>query len=511
VLERVTLGQTRFSMPGVSTDARGNAVGKLGVLAFPAVDGAVRWLRLYADEDSLDDLLPSMKIVRGLTPMKSRAVLLVIPAASSYVLDRAARLARLAGGQTFTGSSRHYARYRDDRSPYGYDVADLGPAGSAAAEYVLHDEDGPTLYAREGELDAAGLILRLSLRRVPGGERLDAEGRAQLYVTVAAGLARGLLRYLLRNHVRAEVAAFDAEKRSVFAAPGEGEGALLLRVRDPAERVLATLRGVPGVTWFRPVNDNVAVEVGYQHPVALTSAASIFQRDRFYLFRGAADRLDVVKGPPVFSAAEHLGEARFAAGDALPAALVGPPPELGVRLTLTPTTTALRRVVGTLVGWEEVARLKKLIYALPPVLLSGHRIAASGRGLLILGNEGVDVVPLGTLLTEIAPGVLVPVGMDLTPRVPNEVLSSALEHQLGGPKDERRVTVFVHDGPPFFVPERELVPLERRVLARVPVPAAQKADDLYAQTPAAAGGRIVNDAVGRFSLWGFQASPPPKK
>ena len=500
MLERVTLGQTRFSMPGVGPDSRGVVVGKLGVLAFPTIDGVVRWLRLYADEDSLDDLLPSTRIVRALTPMKSRACLLTIPAATSYVLDRAARCARLAGGATHTGTSKHFVKYRDDRSPYGYDVADL-PSG-AAGEFVLHGDDGAAVYAREGELDPVGLILRLSLRRVPGGEKLDAEGRATLYVTVAAGLAPGLVRYLLRNAVRSEVAALDAEKRSVFAAPGDGVGALLLRVREVPERLLASLREVPGVTWFRPAGDNVAVEVGYAHPVALTSVASIFQRERFYLFRGAADRLDVVKGPPVFSAAEHLADLRLSPHVPRNLEATLPAPPLGVTLRLVPTTTAARRVVGTLVPWDEAHRLKKLVYGLPPVLLAGHRIAPSARGLLVLGNEGVDVVPLGTLLTEIAPDLLIPVGMDLVPRVPDEVLAAAIDH-VGGTVSGGRVTVFLHDGSAFFVPASELVPLERRVLARVPVPQADSVRELYTQ-PAVAAGRIVNDAVGRFALWGFQ-------
>jgi hypothetical protein len=500
MLERVTLGQTRFSMPGVAPDARGVVVGKLGLLAFPTLDGVVRWLRLYAQEDSLDDLLPATQIMRAITPMKSRALLMTIPASTSYVLDRAARCARLAGGATYTGTSKHFVKYRDDRSPYGYDVSDL-PSG-ASGEVVLHGDDGAAVYAREGELDPVGLILRLSPRRVPGGEKLDAEARATLYLTVAAGLAAGLVRYLLRNAVRCEVAALDPEKRSVFAAPGEGEGALLMRVREVPERLLSSLREVPGVTWFRPAGDNVAVEVGYAHPVALTSVASIFQRERFYLFRGAADRLDIVKGPPAFSSAEHLAELKLSPSPPRTLPAVAPAPELGVTLRLVPTTTAARRVVGTLVSWEEAARLKKLIYGLPPVLLAGHRVAPCAKGLLILGNEGVDVVPLGTLLTEIAPDLLIPVGMDMVPRVPDEVLAQAIDH-LGGATPGGRVTVFLHDGSAFYVPSSELVPLERRVLARVPVPPAESLRDLYVQPPAVAG-RIVNDAVGRFALWGFQ-------
>src|SRR5262249_18116133 len=168
-------------------------LGKIAIILFPSLDGVVRWLRLYADEDSLDDLLPATKILRVVSPLKSRACLLVLPATSTYVVDRAARCARLAGGATYTGTSRHFVAYRDERSPYGYDVIDLGspPAGS---EYVLHGEEAAQAYVREGEIDVGQLIFRLSLRLVPGAEKLDAEARASLYLTAASGLAPGLVR-----------------------------------------------------------------------------------------------------------------------------------------------------------------------------------------------------------------------------------------------------------------------------------------------------------------------------
>jgi hypothetical protein len=504
MLERVALGQTRFAMPGVATDARGIVLGKHGVILFPSLDGVVRWLRLYSDEDSLDDLLPGMKILRALTPLKSRACLLVLPAPSSYVLDRAARCARLAGGAVFTGTSRHYVAYRDDRSPYGYDVTDLGspPPGM---EYILHADEATQSYAREGEVDVGKLLFRLSLRRVPGSEKLDTEARALLYVTVASGLAAGLVRYLLRYRVRAEATQLTFEDKSAFAAPGEPESYLLLRVHELPERLLAGLRDVPGVTLLRPVGDNIAVEVGYAHPIALTSASSLFPKDRFHFFLGRADRLDVVKGPLAFSSADHLGELRLTTAPAR-SARAAPPPDpgpVGVAIRLVPTLAPQRRVVGALVGWDEAPRLKKLVYALPPILLHGHQIAVTERGMLLLAADGVDVVPLGTLLAEIAPGLLVPVGMDLVPRVPTDVLAAAIEHAAPRKDDGKRITVFPHGGPPFFVPTAALIPLERRVVARVPVPEAALASDLYSSgEPGAA--RIVNDKVGRFALWGFQ-------
>jgi hypothetical protein len=505
VLERVTVGQTRFAMPGISADARGVALGKLGVLQFPAIDGVVRWLRLYADEDSLDELLPATQIVRAISPLKTRSFLLVVPVSSTYVLDRAARCARLAGGAVFTGTSRHFVAYRDERSPYGYDTIDLGspPAG---AEYVLHGDAATQTLGRDGAVDVGGLIFRLSLRRVPGAERLDAEGRAQLYVTVAEGLASGLIRYLLRYHVRAEVTKLHFADKSAFAAPGEPDSYLLLRVHQLPERVLAGLRGVPGVTVLAPVGDNIAVEVGYAHPIALTSASSLFPKDRFHLFLGGADRLDVVKGPLELASAEHLGGGLRLRSAPARAASSGPADlgTVGVELRLVPTLSPRRRVVGAWVEWSEAARLKKLIYALPPALLAGHQVAVTQGGVLLLATGGVDVIPLGTLLGEIAPRLLVPVGMDLIPRVPTDLLIAAIEHATGAAKPDlaKSITVFTHRAPPFFVAEAALVPLERGVVARIQVTDVGAAPPERGPTPEPA--RIVNDKVGRFALWGFQ-------
>jgi hypothetical protein len=437
----------------------------------------------------------------------------VIPAASTYVLDRAARCARLAGGATYTGTTKHFVRYRDDRSPYGYDVVDLG-THPGNAEFVLHGDEAAQAYLRDGELEVATLIFRLSPRRVPGSERLDDEGRALLYVAVAAGLAHGLIRYLLRNRVRADVAFVDLEKRSAFAAPGEAREYLIVKVIDLPERLVAGLRGVPGVTLLRPAGENVAIEVGYRHPISLSSASSLFQRDRFYLFRGAATRLDVIKGPIVFSSADHLSELRIAqdprvvegnASSAASSSLA----DVGVDIRLVPTQLAPRRVVGTLVGWSEAAFLKKLVYTLPPVLVRGHQIAVTDRGLLLLASDGVDVIPLGTLLTEATQGLLIPLGMDLIPRVPTDVLAAAIGQQVGGKEQGKgggNLTVFPHQGGPFIVAQSALVPLARRVLAKVPVGEAQAQDAQIA--PPSEGARVVNDPVGRFALWGFRKPKP---
>lgn len=493
MLERVAQGQTRFSTPGIAVDPRGIALGRFGVLLFPSLDGLVGWLRLYSDEAGLDDLLAAMKITRVRTALQARAFLLVIPASTSYVLDRAARCARLVGGATFTGSSKHFVQYRDDRSPYGYDVVDLAqlPAG---AETMLHADDGAQAYAREGELEIGKLVHRLSLRRVPGGERLDAEGRASLTLTVPQGLAPGVIRYLWRNRVRTEVALVSFARPSTKPAPPY----LLARVHDLPRRILDSFLGIPGLGVHRPIADNVVVEVGWRHPIELSSCAALFDREKFYVFSGTRDEIDVLAGPIELADAQHLTDIDIKVDEPRERqGAVSEPPGVGIPLKLAPTVLPPRRIVGTLIAWADAARLKKLVYALPPSTLRGHRIASSERGILLVARDNVDVVPLGSLLSELSPGLFIPLGMDLVPRVAPEVLAESLGHGAG------RITVFPFEGSPFYLTEDRFAPLERRALARLEVLEETPRD--LSLAPPQSDPRVVNDPVGAFALWGFPA------
>ena len=174
---------------------------------------------------------------------------------------------------------------------------------------------------------------------------------------------------------------------------------------------------------------------------------------------------------------------------------------IGVALKLAPAMGPPRRVVATLIPPEHGARLKRILFALPPVSLRGHRVAATDRGILVIGSENLDVIPLGQLLCELAPGLLVPLGMDVVPRVSSEVLARALGHQAGV------VTVFTASGPPFQVGEAAFSSLERRALAKLEVEQAG-VEDLAAEPNAEA--QVINDAVGRFALWGFPDAPDHK-
>ena len=73
-------------------------------------------------------------------------------------------------------------------------------------------------------------------------------------------------------------------------------------------------------------------------------------------------------------------------------------------------------------------------------------------------------------MCELTPGLLVPLGMDIVPRVSPEVLSRALGHQPGV------VTVFTSDNRPFQVPDTAFTSLERRSLAKLEVQPAETID-----------------------------------
>lgn len=500
-LEHVAQGQTRFFTPGVAPDPRGIVLGRYCVMTFATLEGAVSWFRLYSSEASLDELLANLTISKCRTALGSREIVVQIPAVSSYAADRAARLCRLVGGATYTGTAKHFVKYRDDRSPYGYDAVDIG-AMPGSIDFMVHGDEFAQGYVRDGELPFQRLLFRLSIRKLPGGDKLDADDRGDLVLVVARGLADGIIRYLWRNRVDAQAGLFTPGSASAFDDQARDRGYMLIRARALPERILQLFIGTPGIDVFRPAGANAAVAVGYEHPIDLASCASVFPAETFHVF-WPGDRVDVLPGPLALSDIADLTRVNLELDRPRePRPLAGQPADaIGVELKLAASMGPPRRVVATLIPNEHGSRLKRILFALPPVSLRGHRVAATDRGLLVVGSENLDVVPLGQLLCELAPGLLVPLGMDVVPRVSPEVLSRALGHGPG------LVTVFTQNSRPFQVSESAFTTLERRSLAKLEVEAAE-AIDYGAERSAEA--QVVNDAVGRFALWGFP-SPSDRK
>src|SRR5690606_21533429 len=149
VLERAALHQTRFRTPGVSPDARGVVLGQKGVVLFPSLDRLVAFLRAYGEEGSLDELLPTLSIRRVVTPLKTREILLSCGSESGYRMDRVASVAKLAGGLVFTGTARHFVKYRDAASPLGYDVEEIL---DERADVILYHDSFRQAYAYDREI-----------------------------------------------------------------------------------------------------------------------------------------------------------------------------------------------------------------------------------------------------------------------------------------------------------------------------------------------------------------------
>lgn len=493
-LEHVALNQTRFHTPGVAPDNRGVLCGKQGALLFSSVDRLVGFFRVFCDESSMDDLLPKLKIHQVRTPLASHEHLVLFHASSSYLLDRAARIAGLFGGLAFTGSGKHYVKYRDNDSPLGYDAAALY---SEAADFVLYADTFTQGYQRVKELGFEQLVFRLSLRPSVGPVDPDCE---LLWIVARQGLARSLLVYLWRNRVRAEAARVEPPRGS--GTFGQGGALLLVRAHELPERMVALFRKVPGLEVHRPIGESCIVELGFQHPFRLESCASVFQKEKFYIFSGSRDAVDVLDAPPPLVPGHDLIGGGFELGEREPRPVAAAQPEkLEISLKLVPAPNERRRVTATLIDWTQAGWLKRMVYALPPTLLAGYRVAAIPEGLFVVGEQGIDGLPLGELFQEAAPSIFVPLGYELLPRVSGQVLS---EH-LGGVAS--RFVVFPLGAPaPLSLEHTLFEPLARRALARLEVQVRARDPRLplpRTVTPAS----VVNEGLGALPLWGFRSEP----
>src|SRR5579862_251304 len=197
MLQRVALGQVRFNVPGLSVDARGVVTGKQLAVRFAAMDRLVAFFRALAAEQNLDDLQPGLRIVyaRGTAGAREAVVLLPASSAASHFGELVARAARLAGGQCFTGTGKHFVQSRDAGAPLGYDAA---APSQEAGDFVLYGAEHDVAYHVESELPLAKLLLRLSLQRA-GAEAWPSDG--PLLLVARRGLGPLVAEYLHRARV----------------------------------------------------------------------------------------------------------------------------------------------------------------------------------------------------------------------------------------------------------------------------------------------------------------------
>ena len=293
------------------------------------------------------------------------------------------------GSGSATGSARHFVKYRDDRAPLGYDAVDIGPL-PADADLVIYGDEFTQSYKRDGLIDLASLLRRLSIRRVPGNAHLSPEARRELLVSVPRGLAEGVIRYMWRNRVAGEAALVAPSGGSAFADDAARRGYLLFRLREVPERIVQLLLDVPGIEVFRQAGASVAVALGWAHPIDLASCASVFPVDRLHLF-WPGDRIDVLAAPIEYADLARLTHIEVDADrDGIPdrqeldddaaaraARRTQAAAAITVTLRLAPALTPPRRVTATLIPLDQAERLRRLVFALPPASLRGLRIAVT--------------------------------------------------------------------------------------------------------------------------------------
>jgi hypothetical protein len=499
VLERAALHQTRFRTPGVSPDARGVVLGQKGAVLFPSLDRLVAFLRAYGDDGSLDELMPSLGIRRVVTPLKTREVLLTIAAESSYRMDRVASIAKLAGGLVFTGTARHFVKYRDATSPLGYDIEELL---DQAADVVLYHDSFRQPYAFEREIGFRELVMKLEPIRLPPSERRTP---SRLFVTAEVGIGGALVGYLFRWQVRARAGLAEWPTDSAFE--DASRRLYVFDIEEAPPRIVDLMLALPGVHVFEPLGSTFGVELGYRHPIALESCSSLFEGEALTLFRG--DGFVIVVDPtPPFAPVRSLVRTgltleqgdRVRKGKSAKA-------DLGFQLPLRLDTTMApwRQVVSTIVPLEQREWLARMLYALPPRVLSTLQIAIAQDRFYLLDSGGIEGVPIGRFYCEVAERIYVPAGMTLVPAVAPAVLQDLVADRQGG-----HVYFEPESQMPRVIAQSAFGPISRQVLRDV---AGTVVSADAPERPDPPLPLMQYGAARRFPLWGVPAKGdrPPEK
>jgi hypothetical protein len=494
MLDRVAVHQTRLRTPGLGLDAKGVALGAKGLVLLPSIDRLVAFLALYTRQGSLNDILRSLVVEVVKSKLGAREVTLTFGAESSDRMDRISEVARLAGGYTFTGTSRHFVQYRDAAAPFGYDIGQITPSDAALA---LYHNAFSQVYDVERKIDVRSLLLRLE----PHPDPSTAREPGPRWIAAEAGLGPALIHYLVRSSVDAEVGVAEWPPASSFDdAPVVR---YLFRVPEVPARMLPLLSHTPGLGVFLPVAPGAAVEVGYRHPVNLR-ACPVFTEAGLALFRGRGqdvlelERLPALGDVSAFARVELRREVATARAP-------GSAPRnesVSIALRLLPTSEPWRSVTASWIRPEEMPLLRHVAYALGPETLRRAQIALTPQGAFLRQPLGIEGIPVGEFFREIRPGLHIPAGYDAVPAVAPEVLYRA----LGSPSGQ--VLFIGRDGRAVGVPGDAFVPLETALLeaqAWAPVTAlsAGLASALATELP-----EVVLDGVG---IRPFRDVPSPSE
>lgn len=423
MLVRVALHQTRLRTPGLGLDSKGVALGAKGLVLLPSIDRLVAFLALFTRQSSIEDILRSLKVEIVKSKLGAREVVVTFAAEGSDRMDRVAEVARLAGGYTCTGTTRHFVQYRDAGAPFGYDVGELLAQDAA---YVLYHNAFSQVYAVERAIEVRSLLLRLEPHPEPG----NARDPGPKWICTERGLGPALIGYFIRSGVDAEVGLVEWAAQSSF-----DEGPVqryVFKVEAIPDRMLPLLTNTPGITVFHPSAEGVAVQLGFRHPVNLR-ACPVFPREGLVLFRGRMEPLEIPRLPalgPVsaFARIELMDEVKAVQ---IRATGAGTPPTIQLALRMVPTTDPWRGVTAAWVRPQEMPLLRRMAYLLGGETLRRATIAFTANGAFVRLSSGVEAIPVGEFFREVHPGLFVAAGYDPLPAVSPDVLHKSINAPAG--------------------------------------------------------------------------------
>ena len=453
MLDRIALHQTRLRTPGLGLDSKGVALGGKGLILLPSIDRLVALLGVYTREHSLEDLMPSLEIQLVRSKLGTREIVLSFAAESSDRMDRMAETARLVGGFTFTGTSRHFVQYRDASAPFGYDAQQL--LGSESVMVLYHDKFSQA-YDVDRAIDLRALLLRLMPHVDPSS--MDEPGPRVL--VAEQGLGPALIHYFVRSRVDGEVAVAEWPPSSAF-----DEGPVrryVMRIPDLPARMRPLMNATPGITSFLPVSAGACVEIGFRHPVNLR-ACPIFDSGGLVLIRGRGE------DPLVLPKTPQMGDLRAFArvelresGNEATSIGASRPEPVRVPLRVMPSAAPWKNVTAAWLKPEEIPLLRRIAYVLPRQTVTHTTIAITARGAFVRCQTGIEAIPLGTFFVELHPGLFVPAGYEVTPAVSPDVLFQALGSPAG------QVLFITPEARAVAIAEEAFVSLETSLLESKP-------------------------------------------
>jgi|GEM_PF-287297 len=461
MLEPISLGQGRTHCPGLAADERGVVMGRRLLLLFADISRAVGFFRTYSREVTLDEMLASLEIKEAKSERGGREIMVRFEVQGSYEADRAAQSARMHKGRVFTGTDKHFLPFRNRASPLGFDLGSPDELQTDPLDFTLYTEAGSDRRTLGREIQLRDLILGLTPRPLTQQEK-ELEQADTLVVVCESGLATEVCRYLWQRQVRATVQSGKSARKSLFS--GKDREVQLVRCEGIPRHMAQLLSSTPGMTVFVPVENHLLVEWGFRHPIALESCGSAFDDTETVLFYGPPNKLERLFVEDEAVDIKDLVDVTLRG----PQGVIQPPEErdttrieaLGMELKLARLPGGGGATQALLIPLDRLNWFIKLVYMLPAAVLRAYEAVIAEPYIIVINRRGIHGIPFGAPMTEMAPQIFVPVGMQLLPRVDYDLLREHLRI-----RPDQNLYFFPENADAFAVPTDALKPLSRAIVA----------------------------------------------